>query len=134
MPCVACMMRVLAQARKARSSGVTSGRNCPLAWARWKIASVSSNSRFFAASALVAQHGKLIGVIELLGGLGMILPARTGIAPILTPLAATGLAITMVLAGLVHLRRKEANRRPVNIVLFALAAFVAITRFDPYSY
>ena len=77
---------------------------------------------------------KLIGVVEVLGGLGVILPAWTGIAPILTPIAATGLAITMVLAGLVHLRRNEANRLPINIVLFVLAAFVAITRFGPYAY
>jgi uncharacterized membrane protein YphA (DoxX/SURF4 family) len=77
---------------------------------------------------------KLIGVVEVLGGLGLILPAWTGIAPILTPLAATGLAIVMVLAGLVHVRRKEFNGLPVNAVLFALAAFVAITRFGPYSY
>ena len=80
------------------------------------------------------QQVKLIGVIELLGGLGLILPAWTGIAPILTPLAATGLAIVMVLATLVHVRRKELNALPVNVVLFALAAFVAITRFGPYSY
>jgi uncharacterized membrane protein YphA (DoxX/SURF4 family) len=77
---------------------------------------------------------KLIGVVEFLGGLGVILPAWTGIAPILTPLAATGLAIVMVLATLVHVRRKELNALPVNVVLFALAAFVAITRFGPYSY
>ena len=77
---------------------------------------------------------KLIGVVEVLGGLGVILPAWTGIAPILTPLAATGLAVVMVLASLVHVRRKELNALPVNAVLFALAAFVAITRFGPYSY
>lgn len=77
---------------------------------------------------------KLVGAVEVLGGLGLILPAWTGIAPILTPLAATGLAIVMVLAGLVHVRRKELNALPINVVLFALAAFVAITRFGPYSY
>jgi uncharacterized membrane protein YphA (DoxX/SURF4 family) len=77
---------------------------------------------------------KLIGVTEMLGGLGVILPAWTGIAPILTPIAATGLAIVMVLGALVHLRRKEAKAVPVNAVLFALAAFVAITRFGPFSY
>jgi uncharacterized membrane protein YphA (DoxX/SURF4 family) len=77
---------------------------------------------------------KLIGVVEFLGGIGVILPAWTGIAPILTPLAATGLAIVMVLATVVHVRRKEFKGLPVNAVLFALAAFVAITRFGPYSY
>jgi uncharacterized membrane protein YphA (DoxX/SURF4 family) len=80
------------------------------------------------------QQVKLIGIVEVLGGLGLILPAWTGIAPILTPLAATGLAIVMVLAAVVHVRRKETNRTPVNAVLFALAVFVAITRFGPYSY
>ena len=80
------------------------------------------------------QQVKLIGVVEILGGLGLILPAWTGIAPILTPIAATGLAIVMVLAALVHVRRKEVNRTPVNAILFALAIFVAITRFGPYSY
>jgi uncharacterized membrane protein YphA (DoxX/SURF4 family) len=77
---------------------------------------------------------KGIGVIEVLGGLGMILPAWTGIAPILTPLAATGLAITMVLATLVHVRRKETSRLGINALLFVLAVFVAITRFGPYAY
>ena len=80
------------------------------------------------------QQVKLIGVVEILGGLGLILPAWTGIAPILTPIAATGLAIVMVLAALVHVRRKEVNRTPINAILFALAVFVAITRFGPYSY
>ena len=81
-----------------------------------------------------ASQIKLIGTVEVLGGVGLILPAWTGIAPILTPLAATGLAITMVLAALVHVRRKELRALPVNAVLFALAAFVAIARFGPYSY
>ena len=76
---------------------------------------------------------KAIGVVEILGGLGVILPAWTGIAPILTPIAATGLAIVMVVAALVHVRRKEVQAIPINTVLFALAAFVAITRFGPYS-
>jgi hypothetical protein len=59
----------------------------------------------------------------------LILPAVTGIAPVLVPLAATGLAIVMVLASIVHLRRGEAKVLPVNIVLFLLAAFVAVGRF-----
>jgi uncharacterized membrane protein YphA (DoxX/SURF4 family) len=76
---------------------------------------------------------KAVGTIEILGGLGVILPAWTGIAPILTPLAATGLAITMVLATLVHIRRKETSRLGINALLFVLAVFVAITRFGPYA-
>ena len=64
----------------------------------------------------------------------MILPAWTGIAPILTPIAATGLALTMVLAATVHFRRKEYQMIGVNATLFAFAAFVAVMRFGPYAY
>jgi uncharacterized membrane protein YphA (DoxX/SURF4 family) len=77
---------------------------------------------------------KAIGAAEVLGALGVILPAWTGIAPILTPIAATGLAANMVGAAIVHNRRKEYQMIGVNAVLFALAAFVAIMRFGPYAY
>jgi hypothetical protein len=75
---------------------------------------------------------KAIGAVEVLGAIGVILPAATGIAPILTPIAATGLALVMVGAIIVHLRRKEPQALPINLVLFALAALVAILRFGPY--
>src|SRR2546422_121347 len=77
---------------------------------------------------------KGIGVIEVLGALGLILPAWTGIAPILTPIAATGLAIAMVLAGVVHARRKEYREIAVPALLFVTAVFVAVMRFGPYAY
>lgn len=77
---------------------------------------------------------KAIGVVEVLGAIGLILPAATGIAPILTPLAATGLVITMVLAAVVHARRGENSNIPVNVVLAALAAFVAVMRFGPNAF
>ncbi|MFI6793078.1 DoxX family protein [Nonomuraea sp. NPDC050383] len=53
------------------------------------------------------------------------LPTATGIAPILTTLAATGLAVVMVLAALTRVRRKESAAIAFNAVLFLLAAFVA---------
>ncbi|GAA1663915.1 DoxX family protein [Nonomuraea maheshkhaliensis] len=77
---------------------------------------------------------RFIGVAEVAGGLGLILPALTGIAPVLTPLAAAGLALTMVLAAVVHVRRKEPSGIAVNAVLFLLAAFVAWGRFGPYAF
>lgn len=76
---------------------------------------------------------KFIGAVEVLGAIGLILPAATGILPILTPLAATGLAITMALAAAVHGRRAENQQVVMNIVLLALAAFVAIMRFGPQA-
>jgi uncharacterized membrane protein YphA (DoxX/SURF4 family) len=76
---------------------------------------------------------RLIGIVELAAALGLILPAATGIAPILTPLAATGLAVVMVLAAITHGRRKEPSGIGFNAVLFILAVFVAWGRFGPYS-
>jgi hypothetical protein len=72
---------------------------------------------------------KFIGAVELLGAIGLILPWATGIAEILTPIAAVGLAVIQLLAIPVHLRHEEAKSVPINVVLAALAVFVAIGRF-----
>ena len=72
---------------------------------------------------------KLIGVAEVLGAIGLILPWATGIAPVLTPIAAVGLVLLQVGAGLTHLRRKETQALPINAVLALLALVVAIIRF-----
>lgn len=68
---------------------------------------------------------RFIGVSELLGGIGLILPAATRILPWLTPLAGVGLSIVMLLAALFHVTRAEWAGLPINIVLGALAVFVA---------
>ncbi len=72
---------------------------------------------------------RLIGVLEILGAIGLILPAVTGIWPWLTPVAAAGLVLTMVGAMITHGRRGEFSSIGVNIVLLALAAFVLFGRF-----
>jgi len=68
---------------------------------------------------------RFIGLAELAGALGLLLPAATRIRPALTPLAATGLATMMVLAIPFHLVRGESSAIAINLVLGALAAFVA---------
>ena len=70
-----------------------------------------------------------IGALEVLGAIGIVLPALTGILPWLTPLAALGLVLTMIGAALTHLRRAEYGGIAVNAVLLILAAFVAYGRF-----
>lgn len=77
---------------------------------------------------------KTIGALEVLGAIGLVLPGVTGIAPILVPLAATGLALLMIGAIVVHARRGETQAIPVNVVLLLLAVFVAWGRFGPYSF
>ncbi|MEV4318973.1 DoxX family protein [Actinocrispum sp. NPDC049592] len=72
---------------------------------------------------------KSIGGAELLGAIGLILPWALGMAKVLTPLAAVGLVVVQLGAIVVHLRRKESKVVPGNLVLLALAAFVAVGRF-----
>lgn len=70
-----------------------------------------------------------IGVLEVLAGIGLILPQLTGILPILTPLAAVGLVLTMIGAALLHLQRGDGAQSVVtNIIILLLAAFVAYGR------
>ena len=68
---------------------------------------------------------RFIGAAELAGALGLILPSLTRIRPRLTVLAALGLVVVMVLASGTHLSRGEGGMVPMNLVLAALAAFVA---------
>lgn len=76
-----------------------------------------------------AQTVRGIGILEVLAAIGLILPALTRILPVLTPLAAVGLVLTMIGAMIVHGRRKEYPGIAVNLVLLALAVFVAYGRF-----
>ncbi|MEV6708988.1 DoxX family protein [Micromonospora wenchangensis] len=75
---------------------------------------------------------KALGTAELLAALGLILPGLTGIATVLTPLAAVGLVIVMAGAVVVHVRAKEYPGAATTAVLLVLAAIVAWGRFGPY--
>jgi uncharacterized membrane protein len=75
---------------------------------------------------------KFIGGIEILAAIGLILPGLTGIAPVLVPIAATGLAGLQVGAVIVHAKRSEPQMIIGNVVLIALALFVAWGRFGDY--
>lgn len=77
---------------------------------------------------------KTIGALEVLAAIGLIGPPLTGIAPVLAPLAAVGLVLTMIGAAVVHARRGETQGIVVNAVLLILAAVVAWGRFGPYSF
>ena len=71
----------------------------------------------------------------MLGAVGLILPALLDIAPILMPIAATGLALMMVGAVAVHLRRGDGVRHAIPaIVLGVLAVIVAAGRFGPEQF
>lgn len=71
---------------------------------------------------------RFIGISEILGALGLILPAALRIKPILTPIAAVGLSIIMILATIYHI----SNHEPIvgALVFLALTSFIAWGRFS----
>ncbi|WP_181723075.1 DoxX family protein [Nocardia gipuzkoensis] len=77
---------------------------------------------------------KALGTSEILGAVALVVPPAVGALPVLTPVASTGLAITMIGAIAVHSRYREYAHLPVNGVLLALTAFVAWGRFGTYEF
>jgi uncharacterized membrane protein len=75
---------------------------------------------------------RTIGALEILGALGLLLPAVAGVATVLVPIAAVGLALVMVGAAVTHRRRGELPMIGSNVVLLVLAVVVAWARFGPY--
>lgn len=70
---------------------------------------------------------RFIGTVEVAGAIGILLPALTRVKPFLTPLAAAGFVVVMILAGGLHMSIGEL---PIaNVILGALAAFVAWGRW-----
>jgi DoxX-like family len=77
---------------------------------------------------------RALGAVEVLAGIGLILPAALDIAPILVPLAAVGVGLIMIGAIVTHARRGEKQALPVTVILLILAIVVAWGRFGPYSF
>ena len=69
---------------------------------------------------------KLAGVSELLGAIGIVLPVYLDIYPILTPLAAIGLSLSMLVALSLNNEHKLMAKVALNIVLLALSIIVAV--------
>jgi hypothetical protein len=77
---------------------------------------------------------KGIGTLEVLAALGLILPALLDLAPVLVAVAAVGVALLMLGAAATHLRRGEGQMVPVNLVIAAIAVFIAVMRFGPEAF
>jgi hypothetical protein len=71
---------------------------------------------------------RMIGALEVAGAVGVVVPWATGILPLLTPLAAIGLAAVQVGAIVTHAERGEWEHLVLNFVLLAAAAVVAVGR------
>lgn len=70
-----------------------------------------------------------IGICEVLGGVGLILPAMAKVKPVLTPLAGAGLTLTMILAAGFHIVRGEYALVPANLLLGGASAFITAGRW-----
>ncbi len=81
------------------------------------------------ASAVPPWLIRFIGVSEVLGAIGLILPAVTGIAPWLTIAAAVGLILAMLSATVFHIRRAEFAGMTPSVVLLLLALVIAFGRW-----
>ena len=68
---------------------------------------------------------RVIGVSELLGGIGLLLPSLLRIKPILTPIAAIGIGIIMIFAIVYHIANEETKVIGINIAFGLVAAFIA---------
>ena len=71
---------------------------------------------------------KLIGLAEVAGALGLVLPWALDVLPVLTPVAGYALAALMTGAAITHARRREYAGLPFVLLLVAGALFVAIAR------
>lgn len=82
-----------------------------------------------------AGHVKAIGTIKLIGVTGLVVPPLVGIAPILSPIAACGLALLMAGAATTRFRRSEWGLMAGDAMYLLAFAFVAWGRFDlvPYA-
>jgi len=72
---------------------------------------------------------RFIGISELLGGIGLLLPALLRIKPVLTPLAALGLFTVMVFALVYHITKGEYESLGMNVILGAIAFFITWGRY-----
>lgn len=71
-----------------------------------------------------------IGLAEVLGALGLVLPMATGILPWLTPLSAFGLAAIMLLAAGFHVRANEGLQTLETLLWGGIAAVIVVGRWD----
>ena len=71
---------------------------------------------------------RFIGISEILGAAGLVLPWLNNVMPCLTPLAAIGLGLIMILAAIVHYRRDEKGTALQNLFILLVCLFVAYGR------
>jgi uncharacterized membrane protein YphA (DoxX/SURF4 family) len=72
---------------------------------------------------------RFIGIIEILGAVGLLLPGIIKVLTIIAPITAVGFSVIMVLAAIIHYKRKEPRNVLTNLILLTLCVFIAVYRF-----
>lgn len=75
---------------------------------------------------------RFVGISELLGGLGIILPSILRIKPFLTTVAGFALGLVMILAAAYHISKSEFSALPMNFILGGIAVYVAWARWRKF--
>jgi uncharacterized membrane protein YphA (DoxX/SURF4 family) len=82
-----------------------------------------------------AETIRTIGVLEVLGAVGLVVPPLVGVLPVLSPLAATGLALLVAAATVVHVRRRELLPDALRtLALVIICVVLAVYRFGPEAF
>ena len=71
---------------------------------------------------------RFIGISEILGSIGLILPGWLKILPFLTPISAILFAMIMIPAAIIHFKRREPKNILTNVILFCICIFIAYGR------
>jgi len=72
---------------------------------------------------------KLVAFAHIFGAIGLILPLLLNIIPILTPVAASGLVLVMLLAAAYNKNRGDFKSVIVDLIILLLFLFIAVSRF-----
>jgi uncharacterized membrane protein YphA (DoxX/SURF4 family) len=73
---------------------------------------------------------RFIGISEIIGSIGIIVPWWINIWPFLTPVTAICFVVIMLLAAPIHYKRKEPQNVATNLILLAISLFVVWGRFS----
>ena len=76
---------------------------------------------------------RILGILELLGCFGIILPWTFGVLPVLTPITAVCFCMIMLAGMIVHTKKREFKMLPMLLLVFVLSAVVAYCRFTQLS-
>jgi hypothetical protein len=104
------------------------GGTTPLVMSKTRYRAIAGSQQW--VDDFTPAHIKVIGSIKLVGGAGLVLPALLGVAPVLVPLAATGMMLFMAGAATIRFRRSEWAFMLGDVLFIGAFAFLAWGRFE----